>query len=134
MTQEIVECPECGNILDLDGVWEEGALYSCDVCGTFWKYSNIQQKWIVDDPLRKKAVIQKVIVIGRPDPQQFQASIGISGPLLQLDVLGYLAEQQAKDKKDKQKVRTLRGQTGKPSKNRKHLDKQTQKLKNYRRK
>jgi len=76
----------------------------------------------------------KVIVIGRSEPQEFQKSIGISGSHLQLNVLGYLAEQQAKDKKDKQKVRKLRGQTGKPSKNRKHLDKQTQKMKNYRRK
>jgi hypothetical protein len=76
----------------------------------------------------------KVTVIQRPNPKAFEASIGISGPLLQLDVLGYLAEKQKQDKQEKQKVRKLRGQTGKPSKNRKHLDKQTQKLKNYRRK
>ena len=76
----------------------------------------------------------KVTVIQRPDPKAFEESIGISGPLLQLDVLGILAKNQEIDKRDKQKVRKLRGQTGKPSKNRKHLDKQTLKLKNYRRK
>ena len=72
----------------------------------------------------------KVIAIVRPEPQEFQKSMTVSGLFSQLNILDYLAEGAKQEKKDKQKLRKLKGYYSKQ----KHLGKETQKLKNYRRK
>lgn len=41
-------CPECYEILTVEGLWEEGELYSCSACGKHWKWSEKQGKWTED--------------------------------------------------------------------------------------